>query len=218
MNRKKTGKALVVGGTPRVNLLPPQEVEERHRKLLRMRYLRAFILTLVVLGLQAVVASALNSAANTEQAAAVQTSAELQAQLAKYSMVIDVQSQVRSLNGLRAQAGSNDQEWGPLIAEINAVLPTGVALIGFKLAPGEAPKPGADASAQVGLKGTLTFSAKTTSAQAETIMRLRTVKTFIDVDAGELSSDGPAGGVTFVTTFSADQTRYTGRFVQSGSK
>ena len=31
-------------------------------------------------------------------------------------------------------------------------------------------------------------------------------------------SDGPVGGFTFVTTFSADQTRYTGRFVQSGGK
>ncbi len=46
-------------------------------------------------------------------------------------------------------------------------------------------------------------------------MQLRTVGSFLAVDAGELSANG-SGGLTFVTTFVADQTRYTGRFNTEG--
>jgi len=218
MTRKKTGKALAAGGTPRVNLLPPQEVESRSRKALRMRWLGAAISAFLLVALEGALGFAWTLRAESEQAAAVQTSVQLQSQLAVYSELLDVQADVRSLENSRGQAGSNDQEWEPLIAEIKTVLPEGVVLIGFKLVPGAAPKPGTEASSQVGLKGTLTFSANATSAQAETITQLRTVSTFIDVDAGELSSDGPAGGFTFMTTFSANQTRYTGRYGQSGTR
>ncbi|MGV8908553.1 MAG: hypothetical protein ACOH1Y_06180 [Propionicimonas sp.] len=215
---KRTGKSLVAGGTPRVNLMPPLELEKRSRQLIRKRYYRAFYWTIVALVVEASVALGLTALGNVEQAAADRTTRELQSELAKYSMVIHVRSQVRSLEELRAQAGSNDQDLLPLIAEIRAVLPKGVGLIGFTLAPGAAPKPGADASAQVGLRGTLTFSAGTTAAQAETITKLRRVGTVVDVDAAELSSNGPAGGFTFVTTFSTDQTRYSGQFGQKGGK
>lgn len=215
---KRTGKVLVAGGMPRVNLMPPLELEKRGRQLLRKRYYRSFYWTVIALVVQALVALYFTALGNAEQATAARTTAELQSQLAKYSMVIDVRAHVRSLESLREEAGSNDQDLSPLVAEIKAVLPNGVQLIGFKLAPGAAPKPGADASAQVGLNGTLTFSASTTSAQADTITRLRKVRTVVDVDAGELSSNGPAGGFTFVATFSADQTRYTGQFAQTVGK
>lgn len=217
MTRTSTGKGLVVGGTPRVNLLPPDEVENRSRKALKVRWLGAFISAFVLVGLVLMVGFRWNSLAHGDVDAAAQESARLQLQLAGYSEVINLEADVQKLQDLRMQAGSNDLRWGQLIAEIKSVLPDGVGLIGFKAAPGGAPL-GSDASAEVGLKGTLTFSARTTSALAETITKLRTVNGFLDVDAGGLSSDGPVGGFTFVTTFSADQTRYTGRFVPIGSK
>ena len=218
MTRKKSGKLLVMGGTPRVNLLPPKEVENRARKELRMQWLKAFISAFLLIAMPWTVGLQWNAVVHSQLEANVEESEQLQSQLAEYSEVIHLQSNVRNLNALRTQAGSNDQNWEVLTAQIRSVLPAGVALIGFTLVPGAAPVPGSDASAAVGLKGTLTFSAKATSAQADTITRLRTVKTFIDVDASELSSNGPGGGFTFVTTFSADQTGYTGRFVQAGSR
>ena len=218
MTRKKTGKALVAGGIPRVNLLPPQELENRGRKALRMRWLRAFVSASVLVALALLVGLQWNLAIHSRLDAEVQESVQLQAQLATYSEVIELQSEVRNLKAFRGQAGGNEQDWGTLTAEITSVLPAGVVLIGFTLVPGAAPSPGSDASAEVGLKGTLTFSAKATAAQAETIAQLRKVRAFIAVDAGALASAGTAGGFTFVTTFSADQTRYTGRFVQGGSR
>ena len=218
MTRKKTGKGLVAGGTPRVNMLPPQEVENRGRQSLRMQWLKAFITAIVLVALALMIGFQWNFLAHADLDATAQNSVQLQSQLAQYSEVVNLQADVQNLQDLRTKAGSNDLSWGPLIAEIRAVLPNGVGLIGFKLVPGAAPTPGTDVHAQVGLRGTLTFSAKKTSAQAETIMRLRTVNGFIDVDASELSSDGPAGGFTFVTTFTADQTRYSMRSMQTGGR
>jgi hypothetical protein len=47
---------------------------------------------------------------------------------------------------------------------------------------------------------------------------LRTLPDVIDVDAGRLSANASAGGVTFVTTLSTDQTRYSGRFAMKAGK
>jgi len=214
---KKSRQALVPGGTPRVNLMPIQELEKRARKVLLARWLRVLVAALVVVALEAAIGASWTARLTERRAAEDQVSAQLQSQLAEYSQIIYLRAHLRSLEDFRAQAGSNDQEWEPLIARIKGVLPQGVKLIGFTLVPGAAPVPGSEASGQVGLKGTLTFSAKATSAQADTIMQLRTVGTFLAVDAGELSASG-SGGLTFVTTFSADQTLYTGRFTQSGGK
>lgn len=217
MIRKKTRGALVPGGVPRVNLLPIQEVENRARRALMTLWLRAFVAALVVVALEAAISATWTTGINERRAAEDRASEQLQSQLAEYSPIIYLRAHLLSLENFRAQAGSNDLEWEPLIAQIKRVLPEGVKLIGFTMVPGASPVPGADASAQVGLKGTLTFSAKATSAQAETIMQLRTVGTFLAVDAGGLSANG-SDGLTFVTTFTADQTLYTGRFVQNGGK
>ncbi len=218
MTRNKNGKALSVGGTPAVNLLPPKEVEKRALKALQTRWVLRFIITLVVIAAEVAIGTSWTSWAEREQASAERDSAQLQSRLAQYSETIGVQVELSNLESLRAQAASNDQSWRPLVAAIKSALPDAVALVGFKLAPGAAPVAGIDASAQVGLVGTLTFSAKTTAAQAATIQQLRTIRGFITVDAGQLTSDGPGGGFTFVATFSADQSRYTGQFEKSGIK
>lgn len=218
MTRKKTGKALSVGGTPAVNLLPPKEVEKRELKALQTRWALRFAVTVAVIGAEVAIGATWTSWAERDQAAAAQASVQLQSRLAQYSEIIGAQVELSNLENLRAQAASNDQTWRPLVAEIKSALPDAVELVGFKLAPGAAPVTGTDASAQVGLVGTLTFSAKTTAAQAATIKQLRWIGGFITVDAGQLTSDGPGGGFTFVATFSADQSRYTGQFEKSGIK
>ena len=218
MIRKKAGKALVLGGIPRVNLLPPEELERRSRRALRLRWLGVFVAALVLVALAWAVGLRWNLLAHGDVDSAARDSAQLQSQLADYSEVIDLQSEVRSLRTFREQAGSNDLDWWTLMAEVRSALPDGVALVGFSLAPGAAPVAGTDPASQVGLTGTFTFAADAASAQTETIRRLREVRGFIGADAGALSSGGPEGGFTFVTTFSAAQTLYTGRFAQLGVK
>ncbi len=212
----RSRKQLIVGGPPTVDLLPAIEAENRSRRELRMRWLGIFLLAVVLVGSVSAVGFGWTIRANTQMAESHRSAVELNAELAKYSEAARVSNEVDKLQGIRAQAGSNDLAFGPLVAEITAVLPSGVTLTGFKLAPGPAPKAGVDAAKQVGLTGTLTFSAKLTASQAETVNRLRTVRGFIDVDAGQLAAED--GGYVFEATFSADQSRYTGRFAQNGGK
>jgi hypothetical protein len=217
MIRTRTSKGLVAGGIPRLNLLPPGEIENRHRRLLWKRWMRASYLAFISIALQVGVASNLSARLVAVDTAQAQTSAQLQSQLAAYSQVVDLSAATRRLEDFRAEAGSTDQAWEPLVTRIRAVLPGRVTLTGFTLTPGAAPVAGVESSAQVGLKGTLTLSARTASAQAQTVTRLRTVGSLIAVDAGQLSADS-AGNFTFIVTFSADQTRYSRRFTASGAK
>jgi Tfp pilus assembly protein PilN len=213
---RKSSKILTVGGVPRVSLLPPAEVDLRSRKELRMTWLATNIVAVSVITLGSLVGLGWMVQAQAVQASAEQDSVTLQAEAANYSELIQVQTEVQGLQKARAQAGSNDIAWGSLINEIKAVLPAGVTLTGFRLAPGAAPKSGAAASGQVGLTGTLTFSAPNTAMQAQTVTRLRTVSGFLAVDAGALSASNDGGAYTFAVTFTADQTRYTGRFGKVG--
>lgn len=214
----RSAKGLVAGGTPRVNLLPPHELEQRGRRRLRMRWLGAFVATFVLLNLVAGIVGIRTLNAQAAQLTATHDLDRLQSELTQYTRIINLGAKVRELEDLRAQAGSNDQNWGSLITQIKVIIPHEVTLVGFNLTSGAVPTAGADPSTQVGLRGTLTFSAKAPSAQDETIRQLRTVGAFLYVDAGELSSDGPQGGYTFVANFSADQTRYSGRFDKSEGK
>lgn len=218
MNWAKTRTPLVIGGVPRVNLMPPEELEERRRWALRMRWLRVFIVTTVLVGSLVVLAFGWQVQASASLANQEHKAVELRTELGRYTQVAEAIDTVEELEAMRATAGSNDLAWGALIAEIKSALPAGVALSGFEVAPGAAPKSGASASAQIGLTGTLTFSSRSTATQAQTVSNLRLVKGFIGVDAGGLESDGSTGGYTFEVTFSADQSRYTGRFSQNGSK
>ncbi|MCC6496576.1 MAG: hypothetical protein IT193_10015 [Propionibacteriaceae bacterium] len=215
---KRPGKSLVVGGTPRVNLLPPAELEHRSRQALRMRWLGVFIAAFVLVVLAWMVAFQWNLLAHGSVDSAARDSEQLQLELAGYSEVVNLKSEVQNLKGFREQAGSNDLDWWTLLDDVREVLPEGVSLVGFSLAPGPTPVSGTEPSAQVGVKGTFTFTAESASAQNRTITRLREVRGFVDVDAGALSSGGPDGDFTFVTTVTADQTLYTRRFIQLGVK
>lgn len=212
-----TNQGLQAAGVPRVNLLPPAEMERRSRRELIVRWLgAAFIAVVLVVSIAAVAFGWAGQATNylvQEQ----EHSASLEAQLEQYRDVAHLTSDAARLTQMRAIAGSNDIAWTSLADEIKTVLPSKVTLTGFRLAPGAAPKPGADAKTAVGLQGTLTFTSDRPVAQAETINKLRTLPGLLSVDAGALNMESN-GGYTFEATVSFDQTRYTGRFDEKGAK
>jgi hypothetical protein len=212
-----TGSNLEVGGVPRVNLLPPAEIENRSRRELRLRWLGAFVVAAVLVASVSSVAFGWAVQASDQLVQQRANARALESQLGQYSDIAELQLQKEKLDKMRSVAGSNDLGWTSLANEIKAVLPSGVTLTGFRLAPGAAPQAGVKPADQVGLQGTLTFSAGRTAAQAQTISRLRSLPGLISVDAGALSV-GDRGGYTFEATVSLDQTRYTGRFAQKGGK
>lgn len=212
-----TGSALEAGGVPRVNLLPPVEIENRSRRELRIRWFGAFVVAAVLVGSVSSVAFGWATQASDQLVTQRAEALELDSKLAPYSNIAQLEAEADKISKMRAVAGSNDMAWTTLSNEIKAVLPSGVTLTGFRLAPGAAPVPGASPATQVGLQGTLTFSANRTAAQAQTISRLRALPGLISVDAGALNV-ADQGGYTFEATVSFDQSRYTGRYALKGGK
>lgn len=212
-----TDRGLQAGGVPRVNLLPPAELERRSRRELVMRWIGAAFVALVLVCSVSAVAFGWAAQASGYLIQQQQAGADLNSQLEQYSDVAHLSSDAAKLKQMRAIAGANDLDWTSLASEIKAVLPSQVTLTGFRLAPGAAPKANGDPKTQVGLQGTLTFSSNRTAAQAETINKLRTLPGLLSVDAGALSV-ADKGGYTFEATVSFDQTRYTGRFDETGAK
>ncbi|HAM45000.1 MAG TPA: hypothetical protein DCM67_08290 [Propionibacteriaceae bacterium] len=212
-----TNQALQAGTVPRVNLLPPAEMERRSRRELIVRWFGAAFVAVVLVFSVSAVAFGWAAQASGYLIQQQEAAASLNSQMEQYRDVAHLSSDAAKLRQMRAVAGANDIDWTALADEIKAVLPTKVTLTGFRLAPGAAPKAGADAKAQVGLQGTLTFSSNRTVAQAETINKLRTLPGLLSVDAGALSV-ADNGGYTFEATVSFDQTRYTGRFDETGGK
>lgn len=212
-----TGSALEAGGVPRVNLLPPAEIENRSRRELRLRWLGAFVVAAVLVGSVSSVGFGWAVQASDQLTSQREDALALNSELAPYSDIARLEAEANKISRMRAVAGSNDLAWTALTNEIKAVLPAKVVLTGFRLAPGAAPAPGASPATQVGLQGTLTFSADRTAAQAETVNRLRSLPGLISVDAGTLKV-ADQGGYTFEATVSLDQSRYTGRYALKGDK
>lgn len=212
-----TNQGLQAGAVPRVNLLPPAEMERRSRRELIGRWFGAAFVAVVLVCSVSAVAFGWATQANGYLMRQQQVATSLEDQMAQYQDVAQLNADADKLIRMRAVAGANDIDWTSLANEIKAVLPTKVTLTGFRLAPGAAPKASTDATAQVGLQGTLTFSSNRTAAQAETINKLRTLPGLLSVDAGALSM-ADNGGYTFEATVRFDQTRYTGRFDEKGGK
>lgn len=212
-----TNQALQAGGVPRVNLLPPAELERRSRRELIMRWFGGAFVAVVLVCSVSAVAFGWAAQATGYLVQQQQTAESLNTQMEQYRDVAHLSSDAAKLTQMRAVAGSNDIDWTSLANEIKAVLPTKVTLTGFRLAPGAAPKANGNPKTEVGLQGTLTFTSDRTAAQAETINKLRTLPGLLSVDAGALTM-ADKGGYTFEATVSFDQTRYTGRFDQTGGK
>lgn len=217
MATSTTNQGLQAGGVPRVNLLPPAEMERRSRTELIVRWIGAAFVAVVLVGSVSAVAFGWAAQASDSMLRQQQAAESLGSQLEQYQDVAHLSADADRLDQMRAIAGANDLVWTSLANEIKAVLPSKVSLTGFRLAPGAAPKPGADPKTQVGLQGTLTFSSNRTAAQAETINKLRSLPGLLSVDAGALTM-ADSGGYIFQATVSFDQTRYTGRFNETGGK
>ncbi len=222
----KKAQPSLVGGTPRVNLLPPGQIERRARTRLARAWGVAvagavLFVSLVILGAYLLEANA-DRLLVEEQERTVQLTAELES----YAKITTTVAETKTLEGMRSDAVGNDLVWGKILGDVTAALPSGVDLIGYKLAPGAIPDGSSDAKNLVGLSGTLTFFGTSAKDQATVVGRLRDLGSAMLVDAGQASAEeggdgqsgGGANGYRFEVTFVANQTVYSGKYLVDGAK
>jgi hypothetical protein len=118
-------EVLVIGGEPRVHLLPPQVLARKRGKALRRRLGLGLvgIVILVAAGLGLATISMISSQ-SALLAAQEQTTSILQQQ-AKYGEVLKVKADVSSIQSSQKLATAQEIAWQPYIADLQSTLPVG---------------------------------------------------------------------------------------------
>jgi Tfp pilus assembly protein PilN len=119
---------LIIGGEPRVHLLPVEVIERKKFKEVKRRLLFAGVVVLaIVLVGYALVAVSL-TAVQSQLAAAQATTAQLVAQQSKYSSVTNVNNDIAAIQQSQKTATAQEILWAPYLLTIESSLPAGASI------------------------------------------------------------------------------------------
>jgi hypothetical protein len=128
MSREGTAVELVLGGEPRVHLLPPEVTAGQKGKTLRRVIAGTVVGTLVLLGAGIGVASWQADQAKQSLLAAQARSADLLASQLEYSGVLQVQATIDAAIAARKIGTASEIDWKGYLDDIRAVLPADVTV------------------------------------------------------------------------------------------
>lgn len=200
----------VVGGIPRVNLMPKAEIERRERGKLVSRWLLALLAVLVVVVLASAGTFWLQLSATQRLAAEHASTQDLLGDLAALSEVRTTLDTEAELSGFRAEAMARDFEWAPVLTELQSVLPSDAVVTGYTLTPGSAPTD-ADPEGEIGATGTLTVTSDGAEEIVALVRSLRALPAVLDADGWQVMSGD--GGYIYQLSATLDQTIYTGAYL-----
>ena len=128
MSRSTHDVDLILGGEPRVNLLPPEVAEQATTRALRKTLILATagVLVIVVVGIGGAFWHAAQSTVNLMNAQA--HTAELLTEQTKYVKVREVQTEVDTALAARAVGGATEIDWKAYLGAVRAVLPADVTI------------------------------------------------------------------------------------------
>jgi hypothetical protein len=213
-------EGLVIGGEPRVHLLPPQVLITRRGKVIRRR-LGFGVIAVIVLVAAAFGAASLalaNSQANL-LTANNQTNTILQEQL-KYGDVLKVKSDAAAIQSSQKVATAQEILWSPFYASFEGTMPAGSSITSLSVSlddplgttqlttPTLGPVQGAHIAT---VQGTLTMPQGAISGWLDS---LGSLKGFVDVTPNSVTAT--AGGIYTVTiTMHINSDVLANRFIKS---
>lgn len=215
MSRAAAGAPLVIGGEPRVSLLPVEVTAVRKVRANRR------LLGLVVVGLILVVGASTGAAiwqsmqAQAELAAAQQTTTQLLQQQLKFSQVRSVQEEVNRTVAARKVGASTEVDWKAYLQGIRAVLPGNVTIDTVKVdaaSPLEAyAQPTVPLQAQRVATLTLTITSPGLPTVPEWLEALKKLPGYADGTPNSITQ-GDNGGYTVNLTLHINEGAYSHRF------
>jgi hypothetical protein len=209
MARRAPAVVLTVGGPPRVNLMPRAAIERRAMRALLRRWGWALAATLVMVALIGAGAFAFRAIADQRLAAAESHTTDLINQVSALQPVRQKLSMQSDLAAFRADAMATDVAWTDVLASVAAVVPSGLGIADFDLAPGRVPV-GDDPRAEVGVEGTVVLTGTESTEMAELIRAVRAVPGVIDADGWSQTLTDEL--YRYDLRITVDQTVYTGAF------
>lgn len=202
---------LVLSGVPRVNLLPPSELERRATVSLVRRWVVGVLATAVMVSGAVVGVNALRAAAQLELVLEQARTVDLNNELSGFTHVSRALAEQSELTTYRSAAVGNDLEWRGFVQTLLGAVPKGSQVRDFNLVTGANPAEGSDRTSSIGLIGRLTLATEDTRDVARMVENLRDLDIELSADAGSLSSAGEEG-YTYTVEFVVNQTVYSGRF------
>jgi hypothetical protein len=204
--------AFPLAGVPRVNLLPPVEVERRRRGSLVRAWAWAVVAAMLVAFLVVVGAFAFKFVADQALVAEQARTNALLTELSSLSAVSGALAMEGELTAFRQDAMGADFAWTPVVATLASTLPTDVQLVGFDLVTGGVPQTD-DPTVEAGLVGTLTLESPNSIDLPTTIRDLRALESVAMVDGRALSSgQRTVGTYRYELEVALDQSIYSGDF------
>jgi uncharacterized membrane protein YeiB len=129
MSTQSAGDSIILlGGPPRVHLLPPEIEGQRKVRAFRRSALAVLAASVLVVIVAIGAVSLLLAASLAQQASEQAQGLQLASQIKKYSAVTGVQTQVDNITTAQPVAVKGEILWEPYIASIQATLPAGVSI------------------------------------------------------------------------------------------
>jgi hypothetical protein len=218
MSRVSHEPELILGGEPRVNLLPPEVAEQAQDRLARRKLLMATAATVVLVLLGIGGAGAYATSSTMRLVSAQAETADLLAEQSQYVAVRRVQAQVDTAHAARAVGGWTEVDWKTYLQGVRAALPADVGIDALSVdstSPLTAyPQPTAPLQGARIATLTLTLASPGLPPVPQWLEQLEALPGMAGSTAGSITAV-ENGGYTVVVTMYINADAFSGRFVDT---
>lgn len=220
MSRPVVAEALVVGGEPRADLLPPElRLYGKVRVLRRRLWLGVAALGLVmILGTGAAALQAMQTQSNL--AAERNRTTALLVEQRKYGTVRSVQQEVSLVEAAQQVGTSTEIDWQKYLNQVQTTLPANVILTSVTIEAGSPLQSYIQASVPLQGARVATLSFAATSATLPEVPAwlnsLTSLPGYADASPGSVTRDDATGVYTLAITMHINEAAFTNRFAAKG--
>lgn len=214
-NRRSSGD-LVIGGRPRVDLLPTEVLTARRSQRTVRRVWAGVVLVAAVVGIGVGAASMVAAEAHDDLTAAQDQTLSLLQQQAQYKDVRAAESGTTLREAARAVGGSTEIAWKSYLGSVQSSLPSGTRISGVTVdsaSPFESYVQ-SDAPLQGQRIATLTIAAEspTLPSVPQWLDSLKGLKGFVDATANSVTLDETTGAYTVNMTIHVDDEAFDRKY------
>ncbi len=210
------GQPLVVGGVPRVDLLPTEVLIDRRQRAVVRRAWLGVVVVAVAVGAGVVLASASAMQADAQLVAAREQTDSLLVEQQQYREVRSAETQSELLRAAQQVGGSTEIDWQTTLQRVQDSLPAGVTITGVQI--DSATPLEAYAQATGPLQGqrvaTLTIDAAspTLPSVPAWLDSVKGLRGFVDANANSVTLDTSTNVYTVDMTIHLDEKVYDGKY------
>lgn len=205
-------EGLVLGGEPRVHLIPPAVLERKKGKDLRRRLGIGVVGVIVLVAAGLGLATVSSAGSQNSLLTAQQTTTSILQQQAKYGVVTKVKADAAAIKSSQQLATSQEILWAPFYDKFAATLPSGATITNLTAnlagtGTNGAPAPAATAAPDPSTTPVATITGTISMKQAYISQWLNTLQTltgFIDVTPTSVTGSGSDYAVSITMHINSD--------------